>query len=246
MSADFAVIICAAGKSTRFESKKKKPFAETAGKPAFLYSVELFSEREDVKQIILAVSDEDMEIIKLRWQEQLGFFGVKLCKGGRHRFDTVANALKTVDADVNFVAVHDAARCCLKNEWVDEVFRQAKESSAAILACAVTDTIKQAKDSTVEKTIDRNNLWQAQTPQVFKKELIERAYANLGNLDSGTISDDAQLIEALGEKVKIVATDSSNIKITHKQDLAVAEAIIKSREKSKRKRPLGPYEQAKW
>jgi 2-C-methyl-D-erythritol 4-phosphate cytidylyltransferase len=246
MSENFAVIICAAGKSTRLNSKKKKPFVDVANKPVFLYSVELFSEREDVKQIILAVGKDDMELVKLRWAEQLSFFCVKLCEGGARRFETVSNALEMVNDDIDFVAVHDAARCCLKPEWVENVFAEARENSAAILASPVTDTIKQAEDSTVEKTIHRGNLWCAQTPQVFEKKLLEKGYANLENLDKDTISDDSQLVEALGENVKLVDTDTSNIKITHKEDLAIAEAIIKSRKKPHKKRPLGPYEQAKW
>jgi 2-C-methyl-D-erythritol 4-phosphate cytidylyltransferase len=89
-------------------------------------------------------------------------------------------------------------------------------------------------------------LWEAQTPQVFKKDLLIKAYENLKNLDKEKISDDAQLLEALGHEVSIVETDASNIKITRKSDLAIAEAIIKSRPKPKKEGYIGPYAEAQW
>ena len=104
------------------------------------------------------------------------------------------------------------------------------------------------------KTVDRAGLYEAQTPQVFKTELLKKAYENLKTLDNGLshplreskISDDAQLLEALGHKVSIVETDSSNIKITHRSDIAIAEAILKSRPKPAPKGPAGPYIEAQW
>jgi len=103
------------------------------------------------------------------------------------------------------------------------------------------------KGNTIIETIDRSNLYQAQTPQVFEKDLLKKAYENLVNMDKNKISDDAQLIEALGNKVTIVKTDSSNIKITHSSDVAMAEAILKAREKAKLpKGPTGPYVEVQW
>jgi 2-C-methyl-D-erythritol 4-phosphate cytidylyltransferase len=94
--------------------------------------------------------------------------------------------------------------------------------------------------------VQRTGLYEAQTPQVFRAELLRRAYANLRNLKLDTISDDSQLVEALGEKVAIVQTDSSNIKITTRSDVAIAEAILKSRPRPEPKGPMGPYEEAQW
>jgi 2-C-methyl-D-erythritol 4-phosphate cytidylyltransferase len=96
------------------------------------------------------------------------------------------------------------------------------------------------------KTVDRAGLYEAQTPQVFQASLLKRAYQNLKNLDQAKISDDSQLVEAMGEKVTIVEADSSNIKITYQSDIAVAEAIIKSRPKPKPQGPIGPYIEAQW
>ena len=127
----------------------------------------------------------------------------------------------------------------------EDCFAAAARQGAAMLAAPVVATIKRVKDGIIEKTIDRSGLYEAQTPQVFKKELLKKAYANLHNLDKSKISDDAQLVEALGEKVAIIETDFSNLKITTTSDIPIAEAIIKSRPKPK-KGYIGPYGEAQW
>lgn len=246
MAQNVAVIICAAGASSRFSGNRKKPFVDVAGRAAFLRSLELFTERDDVKQVLLAISPEDEELVKVKWGANLGFFNVKICFGSAERFDTVAKAIQLIKDDIELIAVHDAVRCCITKKWIDAVFAAAAESGAAILASPVVATVKEVKDNAIVKTIDRTGLWEAQTPQVFAAELLKRAYANLPNLDKSNISDDAQLIEAVGEKVTIVETDSSNIKITRKNDIPIAEAILKSRPKPGSKGPKGPYIEAEW
>ncbi|PKL48092.1 MAG: 2-C-methyl-D-erythritol 4-phosphate cytidylyltransferase [Planctomycetes bacterium HGW-Planctomycetes-1] len=251
---NIAVIICAAGNSKRFvegqkhnlEAAKKKQFADVAGRPAFLRSVELFADRENVKQIILSIPAEDEEMFKITHEANLSFHGVKMCLGGAERFETVAKALELVKDEIDFVAVHDAVRCCLTEKWVDDVFKAAEKTGAAMLACPIVATLKKVKDGQITETVDRTGLYEAQTPQVFRKDLLKKAYANLGSLDKSKVSDDSQLVEALGQKVAIVETDSSNIKITTKADIAIAEAIIKSRLKSKPKGYVGPYGDAQW
>ncbi|MHC4130992.1 MAG: 2-C-methyl-D-erythritol 4-phosphate cytidylyltransferase [Planctomycetota bacterium] len=246
MSQNIAVIICAAGASSRFGGKRNKPFVDVGGRAVFLRSVEIFAERDDVKQILLGICPDDEEIVKVKWGANLSFFNVKTFFGGQERFKTVEKGLELIKDDVDIIAVHDAVRCCLIEKWVDECFAQAAKSGAAILACPVSATIKDAKDNTIIKTVDRTDLWEAQTPQVFKKDLLIKAYENLKNLDKEKISDDAQLLEALGHEVSIVETDTSNIKITRKSDLAIAEAIIKSRPKPKKEGYIGPYAEAQW
>ncbi len=246
MADSVAVIICAAGASARFGGSRKKPFVDVAGRAAFVRSIEFFADRDDVKQILLAINPEDEEIVEVKWGANLKFFGVKTYFGGEERFETVQKGLELIKDDIDLVAVHDAVRCCLKNRWIDDCFTAAVKTGAAILAAPVVATIKDAKDSLIQKTVDRTNLYEAQTPQVFKTELLKKAYANLDSLDKAAISDDAQLVEALGEKVAIVETDSSNIKITTPSDLAIAEAIIKSRPKQKKEDYIGPYGEAQW
>jgi len=246
MSKSVAVIICAAGASSRFGSKRKKPFVDVAGRAVFLRSVELFSSRDDVKQILLAIAPEDEELVNVKWGPNLSFFNVKICFGGDERFDTVNKALELIKDDIDLIAVHDAVRCCVTEKWVDDCFATAAKTGAAILACPVAATLKEAKDNTIIKTVDRAGLYEAQTPQVFEASLLKKAYENLKNLDKSKISDDAQLVEALGEKVSIVEADSSNIKITRKSDIAIAEAILKTRPKPKLQGPTGPYVEAQW
>jgi len=251
---NIAVIICAAGSSKRFvknqrhnlEAVKKKQFADVAGRGAFLRSIEFFAGRDNVKQIIMSIPAEDEEMFKITHGANLSFHGVKLCLGGAERFETVAKALELVDETIDLVAIHDAVRCCLTEQWVDEVFKTAEKTGAAMLACPVVATLKKIENGKIVKTVDRTGMYEAQTPQVFKKDLLKKAYANLEKLDKAKISDDSQLIEALGHEVSIVETDSSNIKITTKSDIAIAEAIIKSRAKDKPKGYTGPYGDAQW
>jgi 2-C-methyl-D-erythritol 4-phosphate cytidylyltransferase len=245
MAENVGVIICAAGSSSRFGGKRKKQFVDVDGRAAFVRSIEFFADRDDVKQILLAIPEEDEELVQVKWRANLQFFNVKTYFGAAERFETVAKGLELVKEEISLVAVHDAVRCCLKKGWLDECFASAAKQGAAMLAAPIVATIKKVKDRIIEKTIDRTGLYEAQTPQVFRAELLKKAYANLDKLDRNKVSDDAQLVEALGEKVAIVETDFSNIKITKPSDVAIAEAIIKSRPKPKAGY-VGPYGEAQW
>jgi len=246
MAKNIAVIICAAGASTRFGGNRKKPFVEVGGRAVFIRSIEFFANRDNVKQILLAISKEDQELVEIKWGPNLKFFNVKTCLGGSERFETVQNALTLVSDTIELIAVHDAVRCCLMNNWIDDCFAAAEKNGAAILAAPVVATLKKVKDGSILKTVDRSGLYEGQTPQVFEKNLLKKAYANLKKLDKEKISDDAQLVEALGHKVAIVETNASNIKITYKSDIPIAEAIIKNRPQPKAKGPAGPYIEAQW
>jgi len=246
MSKNVAVIICAAGPASRFGGKRKKQFVDVNGRAVFLRSVELFSSRDDVKQILLAIPPEDEELVNVKWGANLKFFNVKICFGGVERFETVSRALELVKDDINLIAVHDAVRCCVTEKLIDEVISAAAKTGAAIPACPASATIKEVKDKTIIRTVERTNLYEAQTPQVFEASLLKRAYANLKSVKESKISDDSQLVEALGEKVTIVEADSSNIKITRQSDVAIAEAVLKSRPKPKPEGPIGPYVEAQW
>ncbi len=246
MDKNIAAIICAAGPASRFGGKRKKQFVDVDGRAVFLRSVELFSSRDDVKQILLAIPAEDQELVNIKWGANLQFFGVKTCLGGAERFETVSKALELVKSDIALIAIHDAVRCCVTAELIDAVIAAAAKHGAAIPACPVSATLKEVKEKTIIKTVDRSNLYEAQTPQVFEASLLKKAYANLKNLKDGRISDDSQLVEALGHKVAVVEADSSNIKITRQSDIAVAEAILKSRPRPKPQGPIGPYIEAQW
>ena len=110
MSKNVAVIICAAGESKRFGGKRKKPFVDVGGRAVFLRSVELFSDRDDVKQVLLVISPEDEELVNVKWGANLTFFGVKVCLGGAERFETVNKAMELVKDDIDLIAVWEQSR----------------------------------------------------------------------------------------------------------------------------------------
>jgi len=248
MSKKVAAIICAAGGSSRFGQKKKKPFVDVGGRAAFLRSVELFTDREDVVQVLVGIAAEDEEIFDISWGPNLQFYGVRTFRGGKERFETVANGLALIAEEVELVAVHDAARCCITPELIDEVIAQASQTKAAILAAKVIPTLKRSENGLITGTVDRSHLYEAQTPQVFDKTILIRAYEQLGSLDleKTPISDDAQLVERLGESVSIVESDTTNMKITHESDVVIAEAILKARPQDKPEGPIGAYDEAQW
>ncbi len=243
--AKFAVIVPAAGQSARFGDKPKKPFAVLDGRPVVIRTLELFINRPDVVQTILVVAPQDMEEVKRKFTANLSFMGVKLVEGGKERHETVAKALEHVKGEAEFVAVHDAVRPCVTEEMIDRVFAQAEKSGAAILASPVLSTLKRVGTANViENTISREGLWEAQTPQVFRKDWLVEAYSKRGQAGE-SITDDAQLVEVIGKTVTVVESDLSNLKITSPSDIRLAQAILKSRPPAKAK-GLGAFEEAQW
>ena len=230
--AKFAVILPAAGKSSRFKDEHyKKPFAPLGGKPVWLHSAEKFLNRDDVKQVIVVISPEDREYFDFKFSANIAILGIEVVEGGAERADSVEKALAKVKPEIDFIAVHDAARPCLSDQWIDQVFTAAEKSGAAILALSVRGTLKRVNPSmTIDETISRDNLWEAQTPQVFRRQLLLDAYAKRGDI---SVTDEAQAVELLGEKVTIVPGSPINMKITSKADLKLAEQAIKALPKPK-------------
>ncbi len=243
--AKFSVILPAAGRSARFKDKEKKPFANLDGRAVWLRCAEVFITRADVCQCLIVVAKEDQEMFRRRYGANLAFMNVQIVDGGKERFESVANALAQVKEEAEFVAIHDAVRPCLTSEQADAVFAAAVQHGAAILATPVHDTVKKVTSQhQVESTVPREGLWLAQTPQVFRKDWLQKAYS--ARPASG-VTDDAQLVEAAGHKVHVVEGASTNVKITTRGDLALAEAILKSRPKPKGQGPVHPFgDEAKW
>src|SRR5262245_58602059 len=175
----FAVILPAAGRSTRFgDPKQKKIYAELDGRAVWLRALDPFLTHGEVEQIIVAVAPEDRGLFERRYREKVVFLNLEVIEGGTERPETVRRALELVRPACEFVAVHDAARPCLSEEMVSAVFAAAREHGAALPALPVTDTVKRAEDGrfTVE-TVPRAGLYLAQTPQVFRRDWIEQAFA---------------------------------------------------------------------
>ena len=238
--AKFAVILPAAGKSTRFQmQKRKKPFVELLGRAIWLRSAEHFVNRNDVIQTIVVVSPDDLEWFKEKFAPNLAFMNLEIVAGGAERGDSVRNALARVRPEAEFVAVHDAARPLLVAEWIDRVFKEAEQHGGAILGLPITSTLKRAADDgTIAATVSREKMWAAQTPQVFRREWLMEAYAQQGTLQP---TDEAQLIEQLGKPVRLVEGSPLNMKITTDADFRLAEVALGALPKPKGLRPLHPF-----
>jgi 2-C-methyl-D-erythritol 4-phosphate cytidylyltransferase len=139
----YAVIFPAAGKSSRFHGKEKKPFTNLDGRAVWLRSVEHFITRPDVAQCIIVISPDDQEMFRRRFGANLAFMNVQIANGGAERFESVANALTLVKPEVDFVAIHDAVRPCLTESLINDVFAKAEKTDAAMLAVPVADTLKE-------------------------------------------------------------------------------------------------------
>jgi 2-C-methyl-D-erythritol 4-phosphate cytidylyltransferase len=227
----FAVIMPAAGRSSRFGGLDKKPFVTLDGRPVWQRAAEPFWARDDVSKVYLVLAPEDRDDFLARFRHLLAFNGnVELVTGGAERFESVANALALVPAAVPFVAVHDAVRPLVTAALVDAVLRAAEEHGAAMPAVPVADTLKQVDPATnrITGTVPRAGVWQAQTPQVFRRDWLAAAYARRATL-SAAVTDDAQLIEAMGHPVVVVPGAATNFKITTKEDLDLADAVLKAR-----------------
>lgn len=240
-----AVIIPAAGAGKRFGGDVRKPFAQLDGRPIFIRSIELFVSRPDVVQVILAVAPDDYDVVKEKYAANIMFMGIKLVRGGNERFESVKLALAEVDPAADLVAVHDAVRPCVLDTWIDAAFAKAAETGAAILAAPLSGTIKRSgPDNVVRETVPRSGLYEAQTPQVFRKDVLAAAYAALPGGFQPT--DDAQVVEKAGHAVAIVPADARNIKITGPGDMVIAEAVARSMARRAKAGPLGAFEEAKW
>ncbi len=238
--AKFAVIVAAAGRSSRFNDPNyKKPFAPLAGRAVWLHSVEKFLARDDVKQLILTISAEDREYFNFKFSANAAILGIDLVEGGAERADSIQKALARVKPDIDYVAIHDAARPCIADQWITNVFEAAEKSGAAILAIPVSSTLKRVTNHTVVETVERDNLWEAQTPQVFSRQLLLEAYSKRGDFKA---TDDAQLVERIGQVVTIVPGSPVNIKITTRDDLRLAEKALDALPKPKFKGPAHPFE----
>jgi 2-C-methyl-D-erythritol 4-phosphate cytidylyltransferase len=230
----FAVILPAAGRSSRFgESRRKKPFIELKGRPVWVRALEPFISHDDVVQAVVVVSPDDREWFEEKFRPNLAFMNITLVEGGGTRADSVQNGLARVQADVDFVAVHDAARPLIVKKWVDAVFEAAARTGAAIPACRIPSTVKRVADGTIVETVPREDLWAAQTPQVFARQLLLDAFAQRGDF---VPTDEAQLVERLGQPVSIVECSPVNLKITTQEDFRMAEVLLEALPKES---PLG-------
>jgi len=216
-------IIAAAGESRRMGGIDKV-FAPLGGRPALSYVLDAFEKCDAVSQIVVVVSENNVKRCRQLIAEKKYSEPIEVCTGGERRQDSVVAGLKELK-NCDWVVIHDGARPLVTRELIEDGLEAAKETGAAVAAVPVTDTIKIADDDRIVlETPVRQNLWAIQTPQVFRADIISRAYQKA----KGEVTDDASLVEALGSKVKLYMGAYDNIKITTTNDLLVAEALLKS------------------
>lgn len=227
-SANAYALIPAAGSGSRMGTALPKQYVEIAGRPLLYYALRTLALHPRVEQVFVVLAPGDECYARCNWRD----FGAKLkplyC-GGESRAASVFNGLLAARDAItasDWVLVHDAARPCLGREELDRLFTElGKDDTGGLLAVPVADTLKRAnRESRVAHTEPRDNLWLAQTPQMFRYRLLIEA---LRAADPALITDEAGAIEALGLKPRLVMGSTRNLKVTYPEDLALAELILK-------------------
>jgi len=233
-----AVILPAAGLGTRMgrtspenSGTSRKQFMLLDGSPILLHTVRKFAASPRVTEIVVAVRPEDLDWVADLLHSQIRGKSVRVVEGGNSRQQSVANALDVLAADTDLVAVHDAVRPFIDLETIDKVIEEAAESGAAIVGIVPVDTVKQVHHAQtgrvkIRSTLPREKLVLAQTPQVFRYDLLRRAFAAAAD-DAFTATDEAGLVERLDQvEVSVVLGTDRNIKITKPGDMDLARLFL--------------------
>ncbi|MDD5129650.1 MAG: 2-C-methyl-D-erythritol 4-phosphate cytidylyltransferase [Candidatus Omnitrophica bacterium] len=218
-----SAIVLAAGQGRRLKAAVPKPLVKIGKLPAIVYSLSTLNKHPGVNEIIVVVNPRSRWAIK-QLINKYSFKKVKaLVLGGRRRQDSVYNGLRAANDNSRWVLIHDSARPFIDRGSINRVISAAKKTGSAIVAVKPKATIKSSyRNNIVRQTLDRDTLWEIQTPQVFKKDLILEAYRKYSASD---VTDDASLVEKLGKQVLLVPGRYENIKITTKEDLLFAGPI---------------------
>jgi 2-C-methyl-D-erythritol 4-phosphate cytidylyltransferase len=222
-------LLLAAGRGERFASELPKAFVLLAGRPLVLRALDALTAAPEVDRVVPVLAASDLP----RWRALLAGEGPQpkladAVAGGAARQDSVRAGVDALPAGTELVAVHDAARALLRPEAVGRVVAAARREGAAILATPVRDTIKRVSGDRILETPARAECWAAQTPQVFRAEVLREALAK-ATADGHLGTDDAELVERLGVPVRVVPGDPDNLKLTHPEDLALAEGWLRRR-----------------
>jgi len=221
-----AAIIPAAGTGVRFGEAKQFKLLEQ--KPLIFHTLSSFLQSKEIKEIVLVVSQDRLSVTKKAMSSSLRKKNIKVVLGGRHRQDSVYEGLKAVSQSCNIVCIHDGARPFVSTELIESTIRACKNFDGAVAAVKATDTVKLVTHGgTVQKTLDRDKIWFAQTPQTFKKQELSQALLSAQKKNiSGT--DEAMIMEIMGYSIAIVEGSNQNIKITTREDWIHAKAILNS------------------
>ena len=212
--------------------KTPKQFLSLGGLPLLVHSLRVLEVSGTISAIVLAVPKSEMDYCR---KDIVSAYGIKkvraVVEGGEERQDSVGRGLAAVGAEADIVLVHDAVRPFLTTDMVARVVEAAAKHGAAIAAIPMPDTVKRAgSDGLIDETVDRKSLWLAQTPQAARRTLLQEAHRKAQE-DGFRGTDEAQLIERLGQRVALVDGSTENIKITRPEDLLIGEAILAGRRK---------------
>ncbi len=218
-------IVLAGGSGTRLDPNKKKQYIQIHAKDILQHTLEKFDSINNIDNVIVVCSEDDQEYIKSYNINKV----TKFANPGVERMYSVNNALEILDDDTDVVIVHDGVRMFFNENKVKNLVKMANKHGGAIYAVKSTDTIKKVENLQVTETVDRSNLYNVQTPQAFDVKLLKKCYNKI--IESNTLcTDDSMVVELMSNtKIQIIESDYDNIKITTKIDLAIAEAIIRSK-----------------
>jgi len=221
-------LIAAAGKGKRMNARISKPFIYISGKPILAYTIEKFEKCKIIDKICLIVSPEEKEMCYKNIILRYNFSKVKeLVDGGETRQDSVYNGIKALDKDTDIVVIHDGARPLVEETIIRDSIEKAQKYGAAIAVIPIKDTVKKSEnDFFINKTLNREKIWRAQTPQTFKYDIILTAHHQAFK-DKYLVTDDAAIVERYGHKVKLIIGSKENIKITTPFDIIMAEIFLK-------------------
>ncbi len=222
-----SAIIVAAGSGKRFGGEVPKQFKTVCGRPLLSWAIERFEKASQINNIVLVVAEDYLLYTSEHVVDPYGFSKVsKIIKGGETRQESVLNGLKAIPTSTSVVAIHDGARVLIQPNDIDRAIETAKTERAVIIASKTRDTMKRVVENHIISTVDRENLYNAETPQVFQYDLIMEAHKEAEN-KKVDFTDDASLIEQRGFKVTIVEPSGLNMKVTNSEDLLIVEAILK-------------------
>ncbi|HVO67961.1 MAG TPA: 2-C-methyl-D-erythritol 4-phosphate cytidylyltransferase [Syntrophales bacterium] len=221
-------IIPAGGSGKRMRENQSKQYLLLDGVPVLVHTLRVFQGSPMINEIFLIVPEDDIEFVRQSLVEKYDISKVsRILPGGRERQDSVKNGIDALVSDHDIVVIHDGVRPFVSEELVHTAIIEASNEDAATVGVPVKDTVKSVDDhALVRETLNRSGLWLTQTPQVFKLDVIKRAY-EVAYEDNYYGTDDASLVERIGINVKMVRGSYDNIKITTKDDIVLAEGLIK-------------------
>lgn len=220
-----AAILAAGGTGKRLKSRRHKPFVRLAGRPMLAWTLSALEAAPGIDRIVIVAHRSDIGLTQ-RLVRSLKLRKVTdVVPGGATRMESVYRGMRALPVEVRWVLVHDAARPLVTRQLVEGTLKAARSTGAAIAAVPVVPTIKEAADGWVLQTLERRRLWAVQTPQVFRRDLLEKAHAK-GRQNGATATDDSALVEKIGGRVRIVIGSDRNLKVTTPADLILAEALL--------------------